>query len=205
MSGLVDWLSATPGWVVYLVIFGVVCAEAAIFVGLVLPGEAVLVFGGVLAGLGHVDVAAVAACGIAGAVIGDTVGYQVGSHLGPRLRSSRLGRRVSQARWDRSEALIRRYGGPSVLLGRWVGFGRSLVPAVAGAAHLRYRRFLLWNVLGGASWAVTVTVLGYLAGGSWRRVERDLGGAALAVLGAVVLAVVAVVVTRRLVRRARRE
>lgn len=192
-----DWLGGTPGWVVALVIFGVVCAEAAIFAGFVLPGETVLLFGGVLAGLGHIGVVAVAACGIAGAVVGDTIGYQVGRHLGPRLRSSRLGRAVKGSRWDRAEAFIRRYGGASVFLGRWVSFGRALVPAVAGAAHLPYPRFLFWNLLGGASWAITVTVLGYLAGGSWRHAESLFGRAVLAVVGAVLVVVVVVAATRR--------
>jgi membrane protein DedA with SNARE-associated domain len=203
VGGVVQWLAGTPGWVVYLVVFGVVWAEAAIFAGFVLPGETVLLFGGVLAGLGHVEVAAVAACGIAGAVIGDTVGYEVGRHLGPRLRSARLGRAVKESRWERAEAFVRRYGAVSVFLGRWVSFGRALVPAVAGAARMPYPRFLLWNVLGGASWAVTVTALGYAAGGSWQRVESIFGRVVLLVVGGIVVVVAVVVVTRRIARRTR--
>lgn len=201
MSGLEQWLAGTPGWVVYLVVFGVVCAEAALFAGLVVPGETVLLFGGVLAGLGHVDVAAVAACGVAGAVAGDSVGYQVGHHLGPRLRSSRLGRAVAASRWERAESFMRRWGGGSVFLGRWVSFARALVPAVAGVSRMRYSRFLLWNVLGGATWAVTVTVAGYLAGGSWRRVESAFGRVVLLVLAGILVATAAAVVARRLARR----
>lgn len=203
MGGLEQWLAGTPGWVVYLVVFGVVCAEAAIFAGFVLPGETVLLFGGVLAGLGHVEVAAVAACGIAGAVLGDTAGYQVGRHLGPRLRSTRLGRTVGETRWERAESFMRRYGGGSVFLGRWVSFGRALVPAVAGAARMPYPRFLVWNVLGGASWAVTVTALGYAAGGSWQRVESVFGRAVLLVVAGIVAVVAVVLLTRRITRRSR--
>ncbi|BCB76276.1 hypothetical protein GCM10022251_25200 [Phytohabitans flavus] len=203
MTALVNWLAGTPDWVVYLVIFAVVCAEAGIFVGLVLPGETVLIFGGVLAGLGHVDVAAVAACGIAGAVIGDTIGYGIGHRLGPRLRSTRLGRWVRASRWDRAEAFMRRYGGASVFLGRWVGFARTLVPAVAGAARIPYPHFLFWNILGGVTWGIASTLLGYLAGGSWRRVESIYGRVVLALLAVSVVAVAVVIVTRRLARHRR--
>ncbi|MFC0528946.1 DedA family protein [Phytohabitans kaempferiae] len=205
MSGLEQWLAGTAGWVVYLIVFGVVWAEAAIFAGVFLPGETVLLFGGVLAGLGHVDVAAVMACGVAGAVFGDTVGYQVGRHLGPRLRSTRLGRAVKASRWSRAEAFMRRYGGASVFLGRWIGFGRALVPALAGATRMRYLRFLVWNVLGGVTWAVTTVLVGYLAGGSWRKVESVFGRIVLLIVAAIVVALAVVAVARRVARRPHQE
>src|SRR5207244_7149125 len=66
----------------------------------------------------------------------DSFGYQIGRHLGPRLRSTRLGRLVRASHWDRAETFLRRFGGRSVFLGRWVSFGRALVPALAGAARM---------------------------------------------------------------------
>jgi len=84
-----------------------------------------------------------------------------------------------------------------------VSFGRALVPAIAGATRIPYPRFLVWNVLGGASWAVTVTILGYAAGGSWQRVESVFGRAVLLLLCGVAVVVGVVVATRRIARRAR--
>ncbi|MBR8744609.1 VTT domain-containing protein [Nocardiopsis sp. MG754419] len=194
MGGWESWLLAVPVAVVYVVAFALTFAEAATFVGLVVPGETGLLVAGVVAGLGHADPFAVAACGIAGAVAGDSVGFRVGRRLGPRLTTGRLGRAIGPARWARAEGFVDRYGAHAVFLGRWVGFARALVPALAGATGLDYRRFLLGNALGGVVWASTVTLVGYLAGNSWRRVERVFGEAVILVLLGllVVLGVVAV-------------
>jgi undecaprenyl-diphosphatase len=171
-------------------------AESATFAGFVIPGETGLILAGVLAGLGRADVVAVAACGIAGAVIGDSVGFEVGRHFGPRLRTTRLGRRVKPSHWGRAETFTHRYGGRSVFLGRWVSFGRALVPALAGATRMRYPVFLLWNALGGLTWAVTVTAVGFFAGGSWRQVEKTFGRAVLLVV-LTILVIAALIATAR--------
>lgn len=186
MSGLEHWLAGVPDWTVYLVAFGFVFAEAALFAGFFIPGETALLAAGVLAGLGHVNIFAVAVCGVAGAVLGDSVGYEVGRHFGPRLRSTRLARRVKPVHWDRAEAFMGRYGGRSIFLGRWAAFGRALIPALAGVTRVRYSTFLAWNALGGLTWAVTVIAVGYFAGGSWHEVEKVFGRA----VGLVVLTVV---------------
>ncbi len=85
MSGLVDQLLSVPGWVVLLVTAAVVFAEDALFVGFVLPGETAAVPAGVAAGLGHVPLVAVLAVVVGAAVAGDSVGYEIGRHLGPRV------------------------------------------------------------------------------------------------------------------------
>src|SRR5512144_802496 len=181
---------------VYLVVFTLVWAESAIFAGFLIPGESGLIVGGVLAGLGRVNVVTLAACGVAGAVIGDSVGFEVGRHFGLRLRSTRLGKHVKAEHWSRAERFMQRYGGRSVLLGRWVSFGRALIPALAGAARMRYRTFLLWNALGGMTWALTVTAVGFFAGGSWRHVEKIFGRAVLLVVLAGVAAATVVAAGR---------
>lgn len=184
-----QWLLTVPVGVIYSVALVLPFLESAVFVGLVVPGETGLLVAGAVAGLGHADPFVVAACGIVGAVAGDTVGFLVGRRLGPRLTTGRLGRMIGTARWERAEGFVQRYGGHAVFLGRWVGFARALVPALAGAGGLGYRRFLVWNALGGAVWATSVTLLGYLAGQSWQHVERIFGAAVILVLlaGAVVL------------------
>jgi len=187
LTGLEQWLAGVPSWTVYLVSFGFVFAESALFAGFLVPGETALLVAAALAGLGHVNPVAVAVCGVAGAVLGDSVGYEIGRHFGPGLRSTRLGRRVRTAHWDRAEAFMRRYGGRSVFLGRWAAFGRALIPALAGVTRMRYPTFLLWNALGGLTWAVTVVTVGYFAGGSWHRVEQVFGRAVGLVLLTVVL------------------
>src|SRR3954462_6586426 len=89
MSSLLERLLAVPGWAVLLIVGLVVFAEDALFVGFVLPGETLAILGGVASKLGHVPVWAVALVVVVAAVVGDSVGYEIGRHLGPRLLGSR--------------------------------------------------------------------------------------------------------------------
>ena len=190
LSDLVDQLLAVPGWVVLLVTAAVVFAEDALFVGFVLPGETVAVLAGVAAKLGHVSLAAVLAVVIGAAIVGDTVGYEVGRHLGGRVLSWRvLDRR--RKRLDDAQDLLSRRGGTAVFLARWIAFFRAVMPALAGASRMPYPRFLTFNAAGGIAWGTTVVLLGYAAGASYARVEKSFGsGAAVVVLAIAVAALV---------------
>jgi membrane-associated protein len=198
MSGLVERLLGVPGWLVLLVTGAVVFAEDAFFVGFVLPGETIAVLAGVAAKLGHVSLVGVLAVVIGAAIVGDTVGYEIGRHLGRRV----LGWHVLDRRRERLDAAQRflsRRGGSAVFLGRWIAFFRAVMPALAGTARMPYLRFLAYNAAGGLAWGATVVLLGYAAGASYARVEKTFGtGTAVA---AVVLVVAGVVVWR--VRRHR--
>jgi membrane protein DedA with SNARE-associated domain len=200
LGAVEQWLTGLPAWLVLLVVFGVVFAEDAIFVGFVFPGETVLLVGGAVASFGRLPVWAVFGVGAAAAVLGDSVGFEVGRQVGPRLRSSRLARLVKDDHWARAEAFMGRHGGPSVFLGRWVSFGRALVPALSGATRMRYRSFLAWNAVGGVCWAAAVTAVGFIAGDSWQRLGDLFGRAVLLVVLAVVFVVVVVAGARWCVR-----
>jgi len=89
-----------------------------------------------------------------------------------------------------------------VFLGRFVAFFRAVMPALAGASRMPYRRFLVFNAVGGAVWAVSFVLLGYLAGDSYQAVEQTVGrGAAAVVLGLVVAGLVVWRFRRRHLRR----
>lgn len=180
----------------YVIVALLVAGEAAAFVGLVLPGETAAFLGGVLAYEGQVDLRIMLIVVCAAAIVGDSIGYEVGRGLGPRLRNGRLGRLVGQQRWDRASAFMRRHGGRAVFLGRWIGVLRALVPSLAGASGIPYRTFLLFNVLGGVTWASTFVVLGYVAGSSWRQVEGVMGQATAVVVGLVVFIGLLVILSR---------
>ena len=201
MKALVDQVLGSPAWVVYLVVAAVVLAEDAIFVGFVVPGETLAIIGGVTASLGHTNLAAMLAVVAVAAVVGDSIGYEVGRVWGTRvLDNRRLDSRREQV--ERTRGLLRRRGGVAVFLGRWSAFLRAVVPALSGAVRMPYRTFLPWNVAGGVTWTAAVVVGGYLAGASYGRVEQWLGrGAALVIAGIVVLALVGWHLRRRLGRR----
>jgi undecaprenyl-diphosphatase len=198
VAGFVDGvLTSVPTWVVYLAVFGLPFLEASVFLGFVFPGETALVLGGVLASQGRLSVGVVAGLAIVGAIAGDAVGYAVGRRFGPGLQSSRLGQLVGDKRWQASETFLRRRGGPAVFFGRFTALLRAMVPSAAGMARLPYRTFALWNALGGSIWAVGFVLAGYLAGESYKRVERYLGRGALVLTAVVVLTIVLIHLVRR--------
>jgi membrane protein DedA with SNARE-associated domain len=199
VSNVLTTLLTAPAWLVYLLVGVLAFGEAAAFIGLVLPGETALLFGGVAAAHGHASLPILLAIGGLAAVAGDSVGYEMGRHGGDRLRRSRVGRLVGEPRWERAERFVARRGPIAVLLGRWVGVLRSLVPVLAGITRMRYRRFLLWNALGGLTWSSTVLLLGYAAGSALNRIQTSLGTAGLLV-GAAGAAIAGIVVVRRRAR-----
>lgn len=195
LHGLLN-LSGVPAYALIALLAG---GEAAFLLGLLLPGETALLLGGVLASRGHVQLATMLLVAIVAVIVGDSIGYELGRRGGPRLRTSRLGRRVGQDRWARGEQFLTRRGGPAVLLGRWVGVLRALVPSLAGIARMPYRQFLAWNALGGTLFAGTVVLAGYTAGNQYARVANRLGGAGLLLL----TSLIAVALTAAAVRARR--
>jgi membrane-associated protein len=165
MSGIVDHILNASTWTVLGLVGLIVFAEDALFVGFVLPGETTAILGGVAAKLGHAPLWAVLVTVIAAAVVGDSVGYEIGRDF------------------------LARRGGSAVFLGRWVAFFRAVMPALAGTARMPYPRFLMFNAAGGIIWGTVVVLVGYAAGASYTTVEKTLGrGTAVAVLAIVVVA-----------------
>ena len=200
MSSLVAHLLSVPGPWTYAVIGLLVFTEAAIFVGFVVPGETAVLLGGLLASTGHLSLWLLLGLVVAAGVLGDSVGFEVGRRLGPRL--GELGpMRRHRARIESARGYLRRRGGRAVVLGRFTAFLRAMMPALAGASGMRYSRFLVFNVLGGLVWGAGVTLLGYFAGSSVDRVAQSLGRGSAALL---IIVAVTGLVTWRLRRRLHR-
>ena len=171
---VVDTLLGVPPAVALLIIAGLVFGEAALFFGFVLPGETAVVYGGVLADAGRVSVALVLAVVVVAAVAGDSVGFEVGRVLGPRLvRAPVL--RAHAERVEQAKAYLRKRGGRAVVMGRFTAFLRAVMPALAGASRMRYRRFLVFNALGGILWGSLCVLLGYFAAHSISTITHALG------------------------------
>lgn len=200
INSLLERLLGVPAPLLLAVVGALVFVEDALFVGFVVPGETVAILGGVAASMGHVPLWAVLTVVVVAAIVGDSVGFEVGRHFGTRVLSSRRLDR-HRARLDDARDLLARRGGSAVLLGRWVAFFRAVMPALAGSTDMRYRTFLTYNALGGMLWGSAVVVAGYLAGASYAAIERDLGTGGAVVVG--VIALVAFVVWR--VRHVRAE
>jgi membrane-associated protein len=202
MSAFLDFLLQLSGWPVYAVVALVIFGETAVFVGLVLPGETVLVLASVLAARGNVSWLLLAVVALVAAVGGDTTGYLLGRRLGPRLEASRLGRRRSPERWAQARDRIAKRGARAVRTGRWVGFVRSFVPWLAGMARMPFRSFLLADVIGASTWVAACVAVGFVARGSIDKARELASDAAIIVALIVAASVVATLLVRR--RRSRR-
>ncbi|HET7388487.1 MAG TPA: bifunctional DedA family/phosphatase PAP2 family protein [Nocardioidaceae bacterium] len=188
---------ALPAWVALVVVFALPALESSAFVGFVFPGEIALILGGVLAFQGVVPVWAVLAAGIAGAVLGDSVGYVVGRRYGRRLIDGTVGRWINHDHLDRGERYLAQRGGNAVFLGRFTAALRVMIPGLAGMSRMPYRTFAAYNVAGGLTWGTMCILLGYLGGSSWRRVEHLASRVGLIALGVIVLLVAAGYLLRR--------
>lgn len=200
LSGLLDAiLNLASPWG-YLLIGLLAGLEAAAFIGLVIPGETAMLLGGVLAANGRAGLGLMMAAASTGAVLGDSLGYEIGRRFGGPLRRSRVGRRIGEQRWQNAEDYVRTRGGRAVFLGRFVGVLRALVPAIAGAARMPYRTFLPYNAAGGVLWASAFVMVGYLAGNSYQHVARVAGRAGV-LLAIVVVTAGAIALGARWVSR----
>lgn len=186
-----------PAVYVYCLVGLLVFGESAMLLGLVLPGETVLLAGAALAGAGHATLIGVMGVGLVAAIAGDCLGYAFGRTLGPRIRTSAMGRRVGEARWRRAEQLTKSRGVVAIVGGRWVGVLRSLVPLVSGMNSMPLRTYLICNVVGGVVWVAGVSTFGYFAG-------TTLGASAMLTVSGGLLGAAAVYALGNWVLRVRR-
>jgi membrane-associated protein len=186
VSSLASGLTNLHGWVAYLVIAALVFGETAVFVGFILPGEIAAILGGVLASRGHLSLPLLVVIVVFAAIAGPFVGYEVGRRLGDRLFAAKALRRV-RGGTERARVVLSNRGAAAVFLGRFVAIVRAIMPAAAGAAQVRYRTFVLYNVLGGLIWGAGYVLLGYLAGSAYAVVERRVGTGLAIAIGVVVV------------------
>ncbi|MEV4972384.1 DedA family protein [Streptomyces scopuliridis] len=196
MNTITNWLGTLSGPVIYAVVGALVFCEDAFFFGLVLPGETAAVLGGLLAGHGEVSVWWLTVVVVAAAILGDSTGYAVSHHYGDRILATRSLRR-RQHQVERAREMIRVRGASAVFVARFIAFLRALMPALAGLSDMPYRRFLLFNALGGLCWGVSCTAVGYFAGAAFTRIESQLGQITGAVIAGVVVLALAVWAYRR--------
>jgi undecaprenyl-diphosphatase len=182
---------SVPAHLGYAALFGLVAAESA---GIPVPGETALVAAGLLAGAGKLSLPIVILVGAAAAIIGDNVGYLLGRRGGRAIlvRDGFLAdhRRKAAAK---GEAFFARHGSKAVFFGRWVPGVRVVGAVLAGASAMPWRRFVLYNALGGLAWSATVATLAAI-----------LGPTAATVYGAGALVTVAAVAAGAVVARRHR-
>lgn len=156
-------ISGALGKWTYLLVTVLAFLETGAFVGLVAPGEAAVIVGGVVAGQGEIDIRLLIGLVWFAAFMGDTTSYFIGKRLGrdflvkhgPRVK-------ISEARLEQVERYMKVHGGKTILIGRFIGLVRALAPFIAGSSHMPYRRFLPYDIIGSGLWAAFFCMLGYV-------------------------------------------
>ena len=191
IHSFMNWVLHLDPGLVLSICAALVFLEDAIFIGFVIPGETAAVIAGVASSFDHIPLVAAIAVVVIAAIVGDTVGYEVGKHLFRRVRGKGFLAK-HESKIVRTEEFLQRRGAAAVFLGRFVALFRAMMPAIAGASRMRYPVFLRWNALGGLVWGTGFVLVGNAAGHSWSTVAHNAGiWVQIAVGVIVVLALVA--------------
>jgi membrane protein DedA with SNARE-associated domain/membrane-associated phospholipid phosphatase len=197
---LLEDAGSSLGQWTYLVVGLLAFAETGAFVGFIAPGETAVLVGGLVAGQGQISLLALIAIVWACAVLGDVTSYELGRHLGREWllkHGARL--KVTEERLDQVEHFFHRRGGATILIGRFLGFVRPIMPFTAGASKMPFKRFLPYDVLAAGAWSTTFCVLGYVF---WRSIDQvttyvSRGLFAFGTLVVVIAAIVGLIHLRR--------
>jgi undecaprenyl-diphosphatase len=200
LETMVGTIGSTLGPYTYVLVGVMAFLETGAFVGLLVPGETVVIVGGVVAAQGHVDVVALVGLTWLCALGGDLSGYVLGRRLGRRFlleHGPRVG--VTEARLVRIEKFFARYGLATILIGRFVGLVRPVAPFLAGASRYPARRFVPLAIVGTGLWSAAFVVLGFLF---WQSFDKAIAIAQRGslLLGATVVVVIGVVLAHRYLR-----
>ena len=159
---VLDQIGAMPIAAVMLLMAAVMFVDASPVVGLLLPGDLLVV---TIVASGHPTESVLAVCGVvAGTLASWSLFFLLGGRVGPRLRHNRIGRWIGLARWDRAEQLLAGRGARALTLVQFLPVLNAVVPMVAGVLGMRYRHFLRFAAPGTVLWAVFFCAVGVWAG-----------------------------------------
>lgn len=201
LSGLLDVVvSVPPVWRTLLAGLAIFF-ETTILAGLIVPGDTIVIVSatGVTSPLQFV---ALAVTVVIGALCGESLGFYLGRWFGPRIRASRLGRRLGEKNWLRAERYLDRRGGIAVFLSRFLPVLHSLIPLTVGMSGMRYRTFMAWTVPACVLWSSAYVGVGTAAAGSYRELSEDLHGAGYVFVGVIVAFALLVLLGKKLLSKA---
>jgi membrane-associated protein len=158
----------------YAGVFAIIFSESGLLIGFFLPGDSLLFTAGFLASQGVFHIVWLCVLAFVGAVLGDSVGYAFGHRVGKRIFVREDSLLFHKKNLVRAETFYERHGGKAIILARFLPVVRTFAPILAGVGSMPYRRFLAYNVVGGALWAIGLPVLGYFLGRAIPDVDRYL-------------------------------
>jgi membrane protein DedA with SNARE-associated domain/membrane-associated phospholipid phosphatase len=199
LQQLLEDVSNTLGAWTYLLVGTFAFAETGAFVGLVVPGETVMLLGGAVAGQGAIDIYLLIAIAWFAAWAGDTTSFFLGRRLGREFvmrHGPRFG--IGHERFEQVEDYFSRHGGKTIFIGRFVSLVRAFAPFIAGSSGMRYRAFVPYSILGTGLWASAHILIGYFFSRSIDTAAKYAGRGAFLLATLIAVTVVTVLLVRRL-------
>lgn len=167
VRGIIEWGGE-------LLVCAIVFVETGMFVGFFLPGDSLLVTAGVFAATGNLKLASLLTFVTLCAIAGDQVGYFVGLKAGQGLYNRPDSRFFKKKHLERAHEFYETYGGKTVILARFVPIVRTFCPPVAGAAKMKYSRYLAYDLAGGFLWVWGMVLLGYTLGRTVPNIDKRI-------------------------------
>ena len=183
----------------YALLFAIIFAETGLVIFPFLPGDSILFIAGTVVAAAGLNVHLLAALLVAAAILGDSLNYAIGRYIGPKVFQRPDSRWFRQEHLRRTQAFYDKYGGVTIIIGRFVPIIRTFAPFLAGVAEMPYRRFLSFNVIGAVLWITSLTYAGYWFGNiPW--VKENL---TFIVIGIVIVSLIPAVATYMQERKAK--
>ena len=211
VDGFGAWLNATLVWLLdlvqsvdpvlrtFLAGFGILL-ETSILIGLVIPGDTIVIVASTAVD-GWVEYFALVIAVITGALIGESIGFGLGRFFGPRIRASRLGRRIGERNWVRAENYLDRRGGIAVFISRFLPVLHSVIPLTVGMSAMSYRKFMAWTVPATTIWTFAYVSVGAFAAGSFRDLLDQLHYAGYIFVAIIAVFAIGTLVVKKLLER----
>jgi len=204
LTWLLDAVQSVDPFVRTLLAGFAVMLETSVLIGLIVPGDTIVIIAGTAVS-SPLEGVLLGIAVVLGALIGESIGFWLGRLIGPRIQHSRLGRRIGEENWERSERYLRRRGGPAIFISRFLPVLHSLVPLTVGMSGYPYRRFLAWTIPACVIWSTLYISVAALAAGTYRELADRLHYAGYIFVGVIVLFLVLVFVSKKIIERAERK
>ena len=179
-------IQALVAWAGYIGMFIIVFSETGLLIGFFLPGDSLLFTAGLFAAQGLFNIYELNLLLVVAAVTGDAVGYYIGKTGGHALYAKKDSRFFKRKHLIATKEFYEKYGPFTIVAARWMPFARTFAPVVAGIAEMSYAKFGTYNIIGGATWVLSMTLAGYFLGTAFPAIVKHLE---LVIIGIVFLSI----------------
>jgi membrane-associated protein len=179
-------IQALVAWAGYVGLFIIVFAETGLLIGFFLPGDSLLFTAGLFAAQGLFNIYELVILLMIAAIVGDAVGYYIGNKSGHALYAREDSRFFKKKHLLATKEFYDKYGVFTIVAARWMPFARTFAPVVAGIAEMPYSTFLTYNVIGGTTWVLSMTLAGYFLGTAFPAIVNHLE---LVIIGIIFLSI----------------